>query len=531
MYDRKVRPSGWWYAAAAALALGGILAGLAVAAKGVDDALAAVRSFDRTAVPGVVEVAIEDPGGYSIYQEFPGASDPGGAIQPPEVVVTDPAGQPVEAAPYDSFVSYDQGTLEGRGIYTFRADQPGTFRVTVAGAPDSTIAVGRGMGDVSAQAVTGLFGGVVGGIILLLAGIATGIVVAITVGVARGRSRRRLVTVQVPVTWPPTPIAPGWHSPTPAATPGSLVPGYQPTPATWPTAPGWPVADPRSPTTTPLPTATPTPAATLRPQVGQPTTPMPAPSASPRPSTAPGVTPVPVAPAAASSSTPPGVTPVPVGSAAASSSTPPGVTPVPVGSTAAFPSTPWGVTQVPVPSAAVSSSRPPGVTPVTVGSAAVSSSTPRGVTQVPVASAGVSSSTAAGVTPVPVPSTGPAVPAGPEAATVPVQPPTLVAGAGAATSHAGWGSPGAMRPVAPGSGASPPGAGTRAVASTGAAAETRPGAQEATLLGPAPTLVQAGTPDGSAPTEPLSRPGDPQSLRSPVDWSRSDLELPWDERG
>jgi hypothetical protein len=41
-------------------------------------------------------------------------------------------------------------------------------------------------------------------------------------------------------------------------------------------------------------------------------------------------------------------------------------------------------------------------------------------------------------------------------------------------------------------------------------------------------LVEPGTSDSSAPTKPLSRPGDPQSLRSPVDWSRSDLELPWD---
>jgi hypothetical protein len=26
----------------------------------------------------------------------------------------------------------------------------------------------------------------------------------------------------------------------------------------------------------------------------------------------------------------------------------------------------------------------------------------------------------------------------------------------------------------------------------------------------------------------VSRPGDPPSLRSPADWSRSDVEIPWD---
>ena len=67
------------------------------------------------------------------------------------------------------------------------------------------------------------------------------------------------------------------------------------------------------------------------------------------------------------------------------------------------------------------------------------------------------------------------------------------------------------------------------MAAAGAVAAGPATAGEPTLRGPAPTLVERGTPEGAAPTEPLSRPGDPQSLRSPVDWSRSDLELPWDD--
>ena len=133
VYDRKVRPSGWWYAAALMLAVGGILAGLAVAAKGVDDALEAVRSFDRTPVPGILDVQITEPGGYSIYQEFPGAADRGATASPPNVLLTDPNGAPVELKEYGTFVSYDQGSLEGRGVYTFRADQAGTFHVAATG--------------------------------------------------------------------------------------------------------------------------------------------------------------------------------------------------------------------------------------------------------------------------------------------------------------------------------------------------------------------------------------------------------------
>jgi len=204
VYARKVRPSGWWYAAAGVIALGGILAGLAVAAKSVDDALEAIRSFDRTPVPGVVDVSIAEPGGYSIYQEFPGAADRGATTDPPTVLVTDPGGAPVELKEYGSFVSYDQGSLEGRGIYTFRAEQAGTFHVTAAGASGSTVAVGRGMGDLSTKAVAGVFGGVIGGAILALSGLATSILVAITVGIARGRSRRRQ---PIYVTSPLVPLA------------------------------------------------------------------------------------------------------------------------------------------------------------------------------------------------------------------------------------------------------------------------------------------------------------------------------------
>ncbi|HET8620897.1 MAG TPA: hypothetical protein VFM27_18140, partial [Acidimicrobiales bacterium] len=47
-----------------------------------------------------------------------------------------------------------------------------------------------------------------------------------------------------------------------------------------------------------------------------------------------------------------------------------------------------------------------------------------------------------------------------------------------------------------------------------------------TRRGPAPTLVRAGA--EPTVTQPLSQPGDPPSLRSPHDWSRSDVEIPWD---
>jgi hypothetical protein len=417
VYDRKVRPSGWWYAAAAAIAVGGILVGLAVAAKGVDDALEAIGSFDRTPVPGVVDVEIAEPGGYSIYQEFPGAADRSGTTDPPAVVVTDPGGSPVELKDYGSFVSYDQGSLEGRGIYTFRAEQAGTFHVAAAGASGSTIAVGRGMADLSTDAVAGVFGGVIGGAILAMAGVGTGIVVAIAIGVTRGRSRRRR---RIYVSSPLPPLA---AAPTPAM-------------ATWPAARAAPVAS------------------VSRAAPGWPA----------------------VAPVASVAPVAPGWSAVaPVAS----------VAPVAPG---------W--------SAPVAS-----VAPVAPGWSAPGSSPHPGGSLQPAWPSRSPASPAPGAVPRPVPAV----------ATVP---------ASRAPAPAGVAMPSGAAASAP---ASPsPGVGPRAMASTGAAVGAAQASGEATRVGPAPTLVQGARPSAPAPTEPLSRPGDPQSLRAPVDWSRSDLELPWE---
>ena len=131
--DRRVRPSRWWFVVAAAIAVGGIVAGLMMIVDGVNTVLDAVTDFDRTDVPGTVQVTMDEPGGYSIYHEFEGAGDPGTGdlpfvdppVPPPEVTVVGPAGEDVEVSGYDTLVTYAQGNLEGRGLYTFDADEAG----------------------------------------------------------------------------------------------------------------------------------------------------------------------------------------------------------------------------------------------------------------------------------------------------------------------------------------------------------------------------------------------------------------------
>jgi len=491
------------------IALGGILAGLAVAAKSVDDALEAIRSFDRTPVPGVVDVSIAEPGGYSIYQEFPGAADRGATTDPPTVLVTDPGGAPVELKEYGSFVSYDQGSLEGRGIYTFRAEQAGTFHVTAAGASGSTVAVGRGMGDLSTKAVAGVFGGVIGGAILALSGLATSILVAITVGIARGRSRRRqpiyvtsplvpLAGAPTPVmaSWPATPIAPAWQG-TPALTSQAAAVGSGPPPNGSP-QPAWPTQQVATAGPRPWPTGpgAPTLPSTVPNGVGSP---------SPQRQVGPPGSPdVAASPALAGSSGLAASRGV-AGSAGVSGS--PGVAGSPgLAGSSGLAASPGVAGSVGVSGLAGS----PGV----AGSAGVSGAP--GLAGSPDLAGGrlagpSPSAGSASPTPGPMPGAVPGVGTVPaSAAPAPVG---VAAPSGAAAS-------GALSPS--------PGPGTRVMATTGAAVGAASATGEPTLVGPAPTLVQAGTPDGSAPTQPLSRPGDPQSLRSPVDWSRSDLELPWE---
>ena len=175
--------------------------------EGVGDVLEAVEDFDRTDVPGTLAVTIEDPGGYSIYHEFPGASDSGfrSLVQEPDLRLTDPSGDEVQLHPYTSLVTYAWGTIEGRGLYTFRAEAPGTYELEADGQEGTSIAVGRGLGDIGQEALLGLFGGVMGGLLVAGLSIAAASILAVCVGVARSRNRRRLL--------PPPPRYTGWAPP------------------------------------------------------------------------------------------------------------------------------------------------------------------------------------------------------------------------------------------------------------------------------------------------------------------------------
>jgi hypothetical protein len=220
--NRMVRPSGWWFVAAGAIALVGIGIGIAVAVTTFLDWMDRVDAFDRTSVPGSVSVEITDPGGYSIYHESDDFGRDPAFLPEPEVEVLDPSGAEVPLDRYSASVTYSTGSHDGRGLFTFDADETGVYEVTASGDPGSVVAVGRGVGD---DLLPGLLAGIAIGVAAPLAGG----VMAIVVGIRRGQSRRALLSVPAPYVGPPG--AGGWGGPPPA-------PGYGPPGPAWYGPPG-----------------------------------------------------------------------------------------------------------------------------------------------------------------------------------------------------------------------------------------------------------------------------------------------------
>ena len=184
-------------------------------------------------MPTTLEVEITDAGGYSIYHEYDGI----GSVQvrdEPDVTVTDPSGLTWCSGRIGDGDLHMRGH-NGVGVYTFRADEPGTYEVQ-ASMPFSSsgrdlIAVGPGIGS-------GLAVAIASGTAVIGLSVIAGIVVAIVVGVTRGRRRRAAMPPPVvgwappgqwaPPAWPPGPAAPGsWSYPPPPPPP---VPATAPPP-------------------------------------------------------------------------------------------------------------------------------------------------------------------------------------------------------------------------------------------------------------------------------------------------------------
>lgn len=218
-----MRPSAWWFGAAGAAAVLGIVIGVVILVRTFVGWMDRIDDFDRVSVPGDGAVTVDGTGGFSIYHEYLGA-DTDDLFSPDifDVNLTAPDGSEVRLSAYDGRSTYGTPDHEGEGLFTFTAEEPGEYVLSADGDP-ATLAVGRGLGR-------GLVGGIVRGIVVGVLGVVAGIVIAIVVGVSRSRNRRRqLPGMPPPGAMPPPPGAmppPGAYQPPPSDAP----PGQPPPP-------------------------------------------------------------------------------------------------------------------------------------------------------------------------------------------------------------------------------------------------------------------------------------------------------------
>jgi hypothetical protein len=196
-------PSIAGYVIAVVVAVGGIALGIVLIISGIRSYIDKVEGFERVDVPGSAEVSLGDAGGYSLYFERPGLDndDPLPRIS---VSVTAPDGSAVDLDRYSSDVSYSVSGFDGRGAFTFHADEPGAYRVRTDGA-GGEVAVGRGIGARFAGAVVAGVG------TLLLAPVLAGVLALLTF-LRRSRAKRARSEAQwqqPQPQWAPPPT--GWR--------------------------------------------------------------------------------------------------------------------------------------------------------------------------------------------------------------------------------------------------------------------------------------------------------------------------------
>ena len=174
---RRASTAGYWVGAVIAL-----LATVGAVAWGVFAFLgwqAHIEDFARVTPPGTAVISVTDTGTRFLYLEH----DRSTAVPPtPAITVTGPTGAEVPLAAYRAEMRYDVPAVANRigdAVLTFPADQPGTYRVTVAAAEQGTVvAVGDSLLWAWGPQVVGI-------VALLIGGVVVGLTVVIVTAVRR----------------------------------------------------------------------------------------------------------------------------------------------------------------------------------------------------------------------------------------------------------------------------------------------------------------------------------------------------------
>lgn len=148
-------------------------------------------SMQRVVVPGSGELALEEPGRYTIYHESRSVMD-GRVFDVADVsgltveLISAETEEPVPLDAPGANTTYELRGRSGRAVLTFEVDRPGAYRLSAGysagGGPETVLAVGRGLGTRIATTVAGAIAVAIGSV--LLAG-----AIAVVTFVRRRRAR------------------------------------------------------------------------------------------------------------------------------------------------------------------------------------------------------------------------------------------------------------------------------------------------------------------------------------------------------
>jgi hypothetical protein len=184
-----LRPTRWWYAAAALIAVIGITVGVLLF---VDTFGTIAEDFDEFAAPGTTTVNLSAGDKRGIYVQTAGSSlgpvdrdDVDAACQ-----VAGPGGAPVDVEDPSGDFTITQSNDEYEELFFFEAPDDGRYAVTcrasrTTGVGPVPLAVGPHLG------VIGLVWRILGGIAAILGGIFIGIGIVVLVAVLRHRNKKR----------------------------------------------------------------------------------------------------------------------------------------------------------------------------------------------------------------------------------------------------------------------------------------------------------------------------------------------------
>jgi hypothetical protein len=191
MDAQPIRPSRWWYGAAAVVLVAGAAICIALIFRIVTQM---EKGVQRVIVPGQGELALQEPGSYEIYYEY--RTTVGDRVfmtgeELPELechLVAKGTNAKVALAAASASTSYELGSHAGKSLFGFDIRRPGTYILSAAYprgrlGPDIVLAVGR-------ETAGGVLAGIFGSLAALFGSFVTALIIVIVTALKRSKAKQ-----------------------------------------------------------------------------------------------------------------------------------------------------------------------------------------------------------------------------------------------------------------------------------------------------------------------------------------------------